>query len=148
MSEFVKISGFSELEQAMQQFPIRVEKNIASGMVRAGAVVIQKEASQRAPVSEGPHLLGTGSRKVWIAPGSLKKGIKVRKAPVRMSKGMVTWWVYIRKSLWYWKFVEFGTQKMTARPFIRPAYESMKMAAIERMRQYAAARIEKEAGKR
>ena len=148
MSEFVKISGFSELEQAMQQFAIRVEKNIANGMVRAGAVVIQKEASQRAPVSDGPHLLGTGNRQMWIVPGSLKKGVRVRKAPVRMANGMVTWWVYIRKSLWYWKFVEFGTQKMSARPFIRPAYESMKMAAIERMRQYAAARIEKEAGKR
>jgi hypothetical protein len=37
---------------------------------------------------------------------------------------------------------------MAARPFIRPAFEAMKMAALERMRQYAAARIEKEARKR
>jgi HK97 gp10 family phage protein len=65
-----------------------------------------------------------------------------------MSGGMVTWWVYVRRSLWYWKFVEFGTEKMAARPFIRPAFEAMKMDALERMRQYAAARIEKEAGKR
>ena len=29
----------------------------------------------------------------------------------------------------YWRFVEFGTSKMAARPFLRPAFESRKFAA-------------------
>lgn len=36
----------------------------------------------------------------------------------------------------YWWLVEFGTSKMRARPFLRPAFESQKMAALEKFKQH------------
>lgn len=30
----------------------------------------------------------------------------------------------------YWRFVEFGTQKMAPRPFMRPAFDTQKEAAL------------------
>lgn len=32
---------------------------------------------------------------------------------------------------WYWRFLEFGTETMQARPFLRPAIEQNKSAAIQ-----------------
>ncbi len=34
-----------------------------------------------------------------------------------------------KDSPWYWRFVEFGTVNQSARPFLVPAFESMKYAA-------------------
>lgn len=143
MSTLENISGFAELERNMMQFTARVEKNIVNGMVRAGAVVIQKEARQIVVKSGMAHYLGKGSKRVLIQPGNLKKNIKVRKAPYKNGVS----WVYVSGKAWYWKFVEFGTSKMSPRPFMRPAFEVKKLEAIDRMKEYALTRIEKEASK-
>jgi HK97 gp10 family phage protein len=38
---------------------------------------------------------------------------------------------YIRGDAFYWPFVEFGTAKVRARPFLRPAFEARKERAVE-----------------
>lgn len=35
------------------------------------------------------------------------------------------------RDAYYWRFVEFGTSKMPARPFLRPAFESQKEKAVQ-----------------
>jgi HK97 gp10 family phage protein len=37
----------------------------------------------------------------------------------------------VDRDSFYWKFLEFGTNKMAARPFLRPAFEANKEGAIE-----------------
>lgn len=37
----------------------------------------------------------------------------------------------IQGDTFYWRYLEFGTSKMAARPFLRPAFEAQKNAAIE-----------------
>jgi HK97 gp10 family phage protein len=48
---------------------------------------------------------------------------------------------------WYAHFVEFGTSKMAARPFMRPAFESRKAGAVEAIKSYLLSRIPKEVEK-
>jgi HK97 gp10 family phage protein len=48
---------------------------------------------------------------------------------------------------YYWKFVEFGTSKMSARPFLRPAFEASKLQAVDRIQEYMAERIPREVEK-
>jgi HK97 gp10 family phage protein len=43
--------------------------------------------------------------------------------------------VGIAKSAFYWKFIEYGTVKMEASPFLRPAKESMAKDHDDRMSQ-------------
>ena len=45
------------------------------------------------------------------------------------------------KNAFYWKFLEFGTKFITARPFMRPAFENKKSAAAQAMREYMATNI-------
>lgn len=143
----ISITGLSDLEKKLADFPDKIARNILSGAIRAGAVVIQKEARQLAPKSDAPHKLGKGSKAVEIQPGTLKKSIKVRLAPRKSRERPIEYWVYVSKKTWYWKFVEFGTSKMSQKPFMRPAFDAQKIAATEAIRAYLAARIEKEATK-
>ncbi len=143
----ISITGLSDLEKRLEAFPDKLARNILAGAIRAGAVVIQKEARQLAPMSSAAHKLGKGSKAVEIQPGSLKKGIKVRRAPGKLADFAITYWVYVSKKIWYWKFLEFGTAKMGRKSFMRPAFDTQKEKAVEAVRDYLAKRIEKEAAK-
>lgn len=145
----ISITGLSDLEKKLADFPDKIARNILSGAIRAGAVVVQNEARKLAPVSDAAHWLGKKDSKsrIKVQPGTLKKNIKVRKAPRGKSTHSVEYWVYVSRRYWYWRFVEFGTSKMSSKPFMRPAFDAMKSAALERIRDYLAARIEKEATK-
>lgn len=143
----ISITGLSELEKRLMDFPDKIAKNILSGAIRAGAVVIQKEARALAPVSHEAHYLGKGSKRVEIPPGTLKKSIKVRSAPRRSKDNPIEYWVYVAKKTWYWRFVEFGTSKMASKSFMRPGFDTKKADAVEAIRDYLSKRIDKEAAK-
>jgi HK97 gp10 family phage protein len=146
----ISITGLADLEKRLLDFPDRIARNILAGAIRAGAVVIQKEAKfyNSKSIALEAHYLGKGTKKVLIQPGELnKKGIKVRLAPRKSRDFPITYWVYVSKKYWYWKFLEFGTSKMYARPFMRPGFDNKKAEATEAIRAYLAARIDKETEK-
>ena len=65
--------------------------------------------------------------------GALKKSIEV--SGVKTREGIKQVEVGPGKDGWYGKFVEFGTVKMKAKPFMGPGYEASKneaMAAVEK----------------
>jgi HK97 gp10 family phage protein len=147
--ETVSIAGLSDLEKKLEDFSDRVARNILSGAIRAGAVVIQDEAKRIAPVAKEKHYQWkNGKKRVVVIPGNTRKNIKVRRAPAKSKTQPVEYWCYVGQKAWYWKFLEFGTAKMAARPFMRPAFEAKKKEALDRIKEYLAARIEKEAAKR
>ena len=46
---------------------------------------------------------------------------------------------------YYWRYVEFGTSRMAARPFLRPSFEVKKEEAIGAITEYIANRFPQEA---
>lgn len=128
----IQITGLADLEKRLRELPDKLARNVMRGAVRAGAVVIQKEAKQKVPVAAGPYLHGRKGIKTWYQPGTLKKGIKVRSAPRGKAKG-IEYWIYVSRNLYWWRFLEFGTSKMKAANggsgFMRPAFEAQKEAA-------------------
>lgn len=146
----IQITGLAELEKRLSDLPDKIARNILAGAIRAGAVVIQKEARRKAPVSAEAHAVGKKGQKNYVEqvqPGHLKKNIKVRLAPRKSRSVPIEYWVYVSKVAWYWRFTEFGTSKMSARSFMRSAFDSQKEAATERIRKYLADRINKEVSK-
>ena len=90
----IEIKGFKELDEALKQFPIKLQRNILSGAVREGAKVIQRAAIAMAPVGK---------------TGKLRKAIKVRVGTKR--KGIYTKTFIIgldKKMAWYGRLVEMG----------------------------------------
>ena len=82
-----------------------------------------------------------GGRKVVVQRGLLRSAIRKRKVPKRemseLGSNGVAMGIYIGKGTKqkeypnYWHFVEYGTSKMAAVPFLRPAFNSNQQAAID-----------------
>ncbi len=158
----IKVEGLAELNRRLQELPRHIAKNTLRGAVNAAATVIRKEAQQRAPVYI-PVAVAWGGKAGSIGTkhppaGTLKRAIYQK----HVRAGSDTQQMYIigvRHSrvskvqaygpldAYYWHFVEFGTSRMAARPFLRPAFALKKDAAIDAMKAYLAERIPREAAK-
>ena len=152
--ELQHIKGLSELSAALKELPNRIARNALRQSVARGAVVIRDEAKARAPVSTTPPAPGDP------LPGTLKRSIVIKHDKDRSILTSQTYVVAVRQGkkyrnqgkkgnrsqdAYYWRWVEFGTVKMAARPFMRPAFEAQKEAAVQEIARVLAERIAQEA---
>jgi HK97 gp10 family phage protein len=154
--ETFKIEGLAELGKALRELPERVARNGLRVSVYAGAKVVRDEARARAP--KAAQSLGPNQP----PPGTLKRSVIMKHIPELSSLTRQTFFVTVRhgkkyrkqgkkgnlsQDAWYWRFVEFGTQKMRAQPFLRPALEAKRREAGQAMKDRLSERIEMEANK-
>ncbi|AQW29038.1 HK97-gp10 family putative phage morphogenesis protein [Ralstonia syzygii subsp. celebesensis] len=105
----------------------------------AGARVLLDEVRMRAPVNLGIYEGKWGRH----PPGFLRRNILLAFDKDTSVEGLrasylVTW----SKEAFYGRFVEFGTSKMAANPFLRPAYEAKKAAAAQKFSEVIEAKAE------
>lgn len=149
MATTVKVEGLRELGAAMQALGNEVAKRIASGMTSAAAGVVRKDAIARAPEHDKVHTVDG----VEVQPGNLKKNIvrkKVAKSKTRLTSEHLVTVRGKRKDGYaarYGRLQEFGTVHHAPQPFLRPAFDSKKMEAIDAMKKTAGRRIEAAAKK-
>jgi len=118
----VKLGGFDEIAAGLRAFPDALGESALRKSAVAGAAIIRNEAVLRAPERSG----------------ILKKNIILRHID-EASDGAnhQTYYVTVRSGgrgadgkketsldAFYWRWVEFGTSKSAANPFMRPAFES------------------------
>ena len=154
MVDSVKIDGLRELAAALRALPDKLAKNGLRAGVYAGAKVIQDEAKLRAPVYTGPVEQG------HPPPGTLKRAIIMKQIREESGQRHQVFFVTVRsgkkyqkqgkkgnlsQDAFYWRWVEFGSTKMAARPFLRPAFEAKKEAAVEAIKNKLAERVEEAA---
>lgn len=144
------VAGLRELAQACRELPERVGRSALREATSAGAAVIREEAKARAPVYTGEVTAGhppPGTLRKAVAmyrnnsaSGPLKQvfSVGVRHGKSRQKVGKTN------RDAYYWRFVEFGTAKMSARPFLRPAFEATKVRAVETIAAVLRQRIAKE----
>ncbi|MEG9498945.1 HK97-gp10 family putative phage morphogenesis protein [Mannheimia indoligenes] len=152
----VKIEGLKELGQKMQSLGKKISNRIAVKAMRQGGAIVRDTARAKAPVLQEnvPH------RK----KGTLKKAITTR-TKIKNGKAETIVWVkkltdkqisrfkgksgrsgaYNPNDPYYWRFVEFGTSKMAAKPFMRPAFEQSKQQAAKAITETLRTEIHKEA---
>jgi HK97 gp10 family phage protein len=153
MAELVNVEGLAELRAALRELPQRIARNVLRGAVSAGAAVIRKEAKARAPLYTGKVAEG------HPPPGTLKRAIYQKQINELSSLTNQVFFVGVRhgkkyqkqgkkgdksQDAYYWRWVEFGTSKMAARPFMRPAFEAKKNEAVAAIKTYLTDRIAKE----
>ena len=152
--ESVQVQGLDQLAKALRELPQRVARNGLRAAVYAGAKVIRDEAKLQAPVATGD--LGTNQP----PRGTLKRSVIMKQIPELSGAQKQTFFVTVRhgkkyrkqgkkgnlsQDAWYWRFVEFGTVKMSARPFLRPAFDMKKHEAVTAIKTRLAQRIEQAA---
>lgn len=148
-----KLEGIDELKRALAGAAKSIRtKAVRSAMRKAGAV-ITKAARQAAPVLSAP----TKNRK----PGTVKKAIVTRNSKFARQAGDEGVFISVRplrgarqkvlgkagaknpNDPYYWRFLEFGTKKMAARPFLSPAADSKGNEAVQVFMDSVVPQIEK-----
>lgn len=150
MASTVKIEGLKELQAALSRLPRELDRKVLNAALMAGARPMVAAIKARAPVDTGTLARNIRARPVRPYPGNTatveigvrrlnKRQVNLLREKARKA-GQST-----RVNAWYWRFLEFGTSKMTARPFLRPGFEAEKIGAIETIKTALARRIEREA---
>lgn len=109
----MKLEGFEATQRALLRVP-DVARTHASSAVAASTFAVAQRARAIVPVD-------TGTLKASIESSRTVNGLT---GSVGVSS----------RDVGYWRFVEFGTRHMAARPFFRPAAEGESNAFIQRMR--------------
>ncbi len=150
-----KFEGIEELLKSLKQFPEKLQKNVLVGATRNVASEIAKEAKKNVPVDEGALKKSIGLTRRKERTKSLigfsvspRKDILVKELAATGLKKQT----YISKTTGfkhtnydnYGGYVEFGTSKMPAHPYLRPAFELKGEEAIENFKKYTSERIDKE----
>ena len=124
-----ELKGASELRKVLRRLPQNAQRRVLQSSLRQGANVIRDEAKALAPV----------------ATGKLAASIKVRK--VGRSTGDSVHMVVTTGDAFWGNFLEFGTGRQPARPFMRPALDATGGAALVKIGKAMGRGIEREARK-
>ncbi len=131
-----KITGLDEIKKRLKLVSDDMANKGGRSALRSAANVIRKEAKLRAEQLDDPttenkiadniavrwdrkqfRKTGNPSFRVGVLGGAKKDSGK------KTGKGGDTF---------YWRFLEFGTEKMAARPFMRPAMDAQQQQAIDK----------------
>lgn len=114
------IAGADELRKSLESLKTNVARSALRHASKKAAVVVERAAEARAPVGDMPHKTYKGR---LVAPGFLARSIHVA-VRYLSRKGAVLARIGPAKEAFYGtQFVELGTSKMPARPWLVPAYE-------------------------
>lgn len=143
MAEHISIRGLDATIKALQALPVELGSK-GGGPVRgalfAASREIRDDAKSRAPVGKStPN------------PGNLRAQVFVKRDPNPKAIGATEHYIIsvrsgrrglfsarvggatralTRQDAFYWWYVEFGTSKQPAQPFLRPAFEANKRRAV------------------
>lgn len=136
MAEEVKIHGLAEVRRALRAMPKAMAKRELNKAITPAANLVRDVAIALAPASD-KALTRQLRGKTWNkALYNLKDSIAVRSEKkkylldaARKRIGVLSSSRDPNVGAWYWRFVELGTSKMQAQPFLTPAFELTKYAA-------------------
>ena len=152
----LEVKGLADLQRALQDLPVKIERNVMRGAVNAGGQVFRKEARANVPVKSG----------------DLRNSIRVS-VRVSTKAGRVDGTVKAGdRKAFYAHMVEFGTQRHVikarkggmlniggrlvsqvdhpgarAKPFMRPAFDKAGQASIAAFADYIRKRLPTEVAK-
>lgn len=143
----IKLTGFKELGERLKDLGPKVARRGLRATAYAGARVIRNKAKQTTAWQDRSGLL----RKNIVVAENRGRNIPERQATysvrVRNAKSQKYANTKLNRRLrrvgkrhkvegtaFYGKFLEYGTSRMSARPWLRPAFDSSTTEAIEAMR--------------
>lgn len=122
----LQIQGLDELDKRLQQIPEKFRRKIIREVMKAAAEPVRAEIERRAPRGKR---LGKYSSAEY---GRLSENI-VASGPRTKADGSASIQAGPGKDQYWGIFLEFGTVKLSARPFVRPAFDSKYQEALDVM---------------
>jgi len=134
MADTLKLTGLREMENVLRQIPAEMSVKIVTAALKKSAVPILDEARSLAPLgkeSKGRTRVRNNKKGNTVVSdyGKLKTSLKIINITKYRPGYSATVAVSVGKAFWG-MFLEFGTKYMGKKPFMRPAFESKKAAAV------------------
>lgn len=137
MASATKIIGLARLHRKLQRMPEVAKQQIKAAMERSADEIVAM-AKNLAPEKSGALRDSIG----WTWGKAPKGAMSLGKVAAASLGGELTITIYAGtrdkqlgdRDAFYARFVEFGTQKMSAQPFFFPSYRANKKQAGSRIR--------------
>lgn len=134
------LQGSADLIKKLQALGALDNGNIMLGAVRAGMKEAQKLAEQKIPVGRRMHRTYKGR---VVAPGFGKRSLRIVTTR-KTDSGLPAALLGVRKEAYYeTQFLERGTSKMKAQPWLRSAFYNSQGAQQRAIVAYLKKRLEK-----
>lgn len=124
MSVGFRIEGLDELDKQFDRLAATSKRKVMMKALNAGVAPIKKEAKANAPVDKGV----------------LKSQIRSKQMKYTEKPAVG---IYVSGKAYYWYFIENGTSKMAAAPFLRPAADSKHEEGVDKFKEKLKAEIDK-----
>jgi len=141
---------FKQIKKLLSKLPTTLQQKIVVRATRKAALLIKKEAKNRVPIRTGllKKSIGIAKAKKKDTPSDITRFYIIPKSVIRFTKkitvngqsGKLKAKIYA----YHAHFVEFGTKKMTAEPFLLPAAKATKMQVVSTFKEELYGQIEKE----
>lgn len=147
-----KVMGVDELNAKFRQLPTRLGMNAMRRALRKGANVVRDAARANAKRIDDPNTPADISKNIAVSAGGKRReqraggpmmrvgvrgGARPRSGDSGLSGGNTT----------HWRFIEFGTERSAAQPFMRPAAESNVQAVVSAVIQDMPKQMQRELAK-
>lgn len=140
MAELLKLQGLEGLLSTLRGLPVEVRGKVLRTGLRKGGNIIRDEARQRVAKASGflaseivlrranaknRRKAGVGTDGEYYTVG-VRVGRKAKYANTKRNQRKRRVGRLYEQSGWayYWRFLEFGSKKMAAKPFLTPAAEA------------------------
>lgn len=135
----MRVDGLKELQDDLLQLPDKIGGQVLQRSLSSAALPIMNEARDRVPLAHQAYKLYGGG---MADPGWLKSRIVRKKVRQSNNSAEVIVTIKDQRQAYFWRFIEFGTSKLVARPFLRPAFEAKSHEAVDRFAQSLADAID------
>lgn len=145
MTVTVEISGLDDLQKQLSSLvALAREKQVTQTAARYALKEMYDDIRGNAPVAEQAYFrYYRGSAKArrrgspqnskkLVQPGTLKKSIAYKRIKLEKSVGVG---IYVKSAAFYWRFLEYGTPKMSAKPVLRQGFDFNKEQAVTRFKE-------------
>ncbi|WP_158891883.1 MULTISPECIES: HK97-gp10 family putative phage morphogenesis protein [unclassified Pseudomonas] len=117
------LTGVDDAIDRLSKLPEKIQKRSVRRAAREAMKIVRDEAIERANIQDRPDTPMNIADFIVIREGTIKGR---RAGGIVMRVGVMGGARYDKNSPnpTYWRFVEFGTEKAEARPFMRPALDN------------------------
>lgn len=135
MADNATVQGVDDFKAKLQELPRAMRRRVLRNALAAGARLVRDESKRSAPI-----LAATNRSVPYRKPGTVRDAIRVRTSKQSTRAGDVGVFVNVKPAKganrggknpndpFYWRFLEFGTRKMSARPFLRKGGDKLQQA--------------------
>lgn len=146
-----EIQGIDELDDKLAELEDIMKRKVIEQSLMSSALPMYRATQDNVAVSEKAHNLRNNKTGEYtlVQPGTTKISIKRQRLKDRKDPTITIRVGKKNKSAvypYYWHFLEHGTSKMAAIPFLRPAFEQTWQQVVERFKDEMHKRIDKLTG--